>query len=173
MRILQILLIISAIALGANRSAAQDNVTPEQIAKAETGQLHKMLNFTDGQYRRVYRALVSEARVLLEQKDGIFRGKKSGGLRAEFDNGKSPKVKLSGKDNGKLLDADFDTLDKIRTPENRDESRMRVEGKMKGILSDYQFALYLRYQKASEDKRAEEASMPAGEPESIPDDSIK
>ncbi|MGM9773868.1 MAG: hypothetical protein ACI3Y2_01510 [Candidatus Egerieousia sp.] len=152
MRTIRTLLMVFTVMLFADAMSAQNNVTPEQIAQAEASQLHKMLNFTDGQYRRVYRALVSEARTLLEEKDGFFRGKGSGKLRPEFDNGKSAKVKLSGEDERKLIDTDFDSLDGLRTSENREESKGRVEAKMKSILSDYQFVLYLRYQKANEEK---------------------
>lgn len=158
MRYFRILAAFSILAVCGGSIFAQNAKTPEQVAKNETAQLHKLLNFTDGQYKRVYKAVLSEASTLMavrKEKKGFFKtGERP---RPEFANGTRSEVRMNGGDgSGRLLEEEFDTLEELRTPENRDASRDRIEAKMKNILSDYQFVLYLRYKEAGE-KKADEA----------------
>lgn len=161
MRNFRFLIAFSVLVFCGGLISAQDAKTPEQVAKNETAQLHKLLNFTDGQYRRVYKAVLSEASTLMavrKEKKGFFKAGER--PKPEFANGTKSEVRMNGGDgSGRLLEEEFDTLEELRTQENRDASRSRIEAKLKNILSDYQFVLYLRYKKADEKKADEKRNQ--------------
>ena len=140
-------------------------MTAEQIAKAETDRMQQTLQLTDKQYKRVYKVNLAEAEVLSggnnkkssdNQNSGSFHGGPMGGGPGGMGPGRMDSGGMSGQ-RPDMQQRSMDQKDTTGfkknhkmmisrgpkcTPEEAKAAKEKKMGKLKVILSEYQYNMY-------------------------------